>query len=127
MCYVCSKEPSHWGGSFEYPQHMFWIRNKENSFSIHTFIWRPVLDYDESDFYKAILRYTCFPLYMAIFGYHRDLPSFDFGYMSLSASNHDFLACKQQRRKLDKTFMGESFQDYSWIQDFEADSLKKLN
>ena len=21
-------EPSHWGGSFEYPQHMFWLRNK---------------------------------------------------------------------------------------------------
>ena len=21
----CSKEPSHWDGSFEYPQHMFWL------------------------------------------------------------------------------------------------------
>ena len=27
MCFGCSKEPSHWDGSFEYPQHMFWLRN----------------------------------------------------------------------------------------------------
>ena len=25
----CSKEPSHWDGSFEYPQHMFWLGNKK--------------------------------------------------------------------------------------------------
>ena len=25
----CSKEPSHWDDSFEYPQHMFWLRNKK--------------------------------------------------------------------------------------------------
>ena len=25
----CSKEPSHWDGSFEHPQHMFWLRNKK--------------------------------------------------------------------------------------------------
>ena len=25
----------------EYPQHMFWMRNKENSFPIHTLIWSP--------------------------------------------------------------------------------------
>ena len=30
MCFGCSKEPSH--GSFEYPQHMFWMRNKEKNF-----------------------------------------------------------------------------------------------
>ena len=30
---------------FEYPQHMFWMRNKENSFSIRTYIWRPVVKY----------------------------------------------------------------------------------
>ena len=28
----CSKEPSHWDGYFEYPQHMFWLRNKKNIF-----------------------------------------------------------------------------------------------
>ena len=41
MCFGCSKEQSNWDGSFEYPQHMFWMRNKENSFPIHTLIWRP--------------------------------------------------------------------------------------
>ena len=28
MCFGCPKEPSHRDGSFEYPQHMFWLRNK---------------------------------------------------------------------------------------------------
>ena len=31
MCFGCSKEPSHQDGSFEYPQHMFWVSNEENS------------------------------------------------------------------------------------------------
>ena len=30
------KEPSHPDGSFEYPQHMFWMRNKENRFPMET-------------------------------------------------------------------------------------------
>ena len=46
MCFGCSKEPSHSDGSFEYPQHMFWIRNKENNFPICTLIWRPGLKLD---------------------------------------------------------------------------------
>ena len=29
MCFGCSKEWSHRDGSFEYPQHMFWLRNKD--------------------------------------------------------------------------------------------------
>ena len=37
MCFGCSKEPS---GSFEYPQHMFWMRSKDNNFLIHTLILR---------------------------------------------------------------------------------------
>ena len=32
MCFGCSKEPSHRDGSFEYLQHMFWLRNKKNDF-----------------------------------------------------------------------------------------------
>ena len=32
MCFECSKEPSQLEGPFEYQQHMFWMRNKENSF-----------------------------------------------------------------------------------------------
>ena len=42
MCCGCSKEPSHLDGSFEYPQHMFWLRNKKNIFfSVRTLIWKP--------------------------------------------------------------------------------------
>ena len=32
ICFGCSKELSHQDGSFEYPQHMFWLRNKKNNF-----------------------------------------------------------------------------------------------
>ena len=41
MCFGCSKEPSHRDGSFEYPQHMFWLRNKKNNIQLHTLIWGP--------------------------------------------------------------------------------------
>ena len=34
FCFGCSKEPSHRDGSFEYPQHMFWLRIKKNSFQL---------------------------------------------------------------------------------------------
>ena len=30
VCFGCSKEPSRADSSVEYPQHMFWIGNKEN-------------------------------------------------------------------------------------------------
>ena len=53
MCFGCSKEPSHWDGSFVYPQHMFWMTNKENSFPIRFPIWRPEVSYNTflSNFY----------------------------------------------------------------------------
>ena len=38
MCFGCSKEPSHRDGSFEYPQHMFWLRNKKNNFVTHSYM-----------------------------------------------------------------------------------------
>ena len=44
MCFGCSKEPSHRDGSFEYPQQMFWLRNKKNNFQLRTIIlgaWDP--------------------------------------------------------------------------------------
>ena len=44
MCFGCSKELSHRLGSFEYPQHMFWWRNKKNNFQLRTLIWGAVLD-----------------------------------------------------------------------------------
>ena len=34
MCFGCSKKPSHRDGSFEYPQHTFWMRNKKNNFQL---------------------------------------------------------------------------------------------
>ena len=43
ICFGRSKEPSHRDGSFEYPQHMFWLRNKKNNFLVHTLIWRPAV------------------------------------------------------------------------------------
>ena len=39
MCCGCLKEPSHRDGSFEYTQHMFWLRNKKNNFLLSTLIW----------------------------------------------------------------------------------------
>ena len=33
MCFGCSKETSHRDGSFEHPQHRFWMRNKNFFFS----------------------------------------------------------------------------------------------
>ena len=41
MCFGHLKEPSHQDCSFEYPQHMFWLRNKKNHFQVHTLIWGP--------------------------------------------------------------------------------------
>ena len=35
------KEPSRRDSSFEYPHHMFWLRNKKNNFQLSTLIWGP--------------------------------------------------------------------------------------
>ena len=43
ICFVCSKEPSHRDSSFEYAQHMFWLRNKKNNFQLRTLILGPEL------------------------------------------------------------------------------------
>ena len=32
IAFVCSTEPFRSDFSFEYPQHMFWLRNKKNNF-----------------------------------------------------------------------------------------------
>ena len=34
ISFGCSKEPSHWDGSFEYPQHMFLLRNRNIIFGV---------------------------------------------------------------------------------------------
>ena len=41
LCFGCLKEPSYRDGSFEYRQHMFWLRNKNDNFLLRTLIWRP--------------------------------------------------------------------------------------
>ena len=41
MCFGYTKEPSHRDSSFEYPQHMFSLRNKNYDFPLNTLIWRP--------------------------------------------------------------------------------------
>ena len=38
LCFGCSKEPSHREGSFEYPQHMFWFRNKKIFSVTHSYL-----------------------------------------------------------------------------------------
>ena len=43
MCFGFSKELSHWAGSFELPEHMFWLRNKKLIVQLHTLIWGPAL------------------------------------------------------------------------------------
>ena len=32
----------HRDGSYEYPQYMFWLRNKKNNFQLRSLIWGPV-------------------------------------------------------------------------------------
>ena len=46
ICFGCSKEPSHWDGSFEYPQHMFWLRNKKIKFPLR------ILNLSPADIYS---------------------------------------------------------------------------
>ena len=29
---------SHWNGSFEFLQHLFWLRNNKNNFQLHTLL-----------------------------------------------------------------------------------------
>ena len=41
MCFGCSKEPSHRDGSFEYPQHMFWMKIRKKYFQVRSVIWGP--------------------------------------------------------------------------------------
>ena len=39
MCFGCSKEPSHWDGSFECLKHMFWWRNENVIFRYTLLSW----------------------------------------------------------------------------------------
>ena len=61
MCFGWTKEPSHWDGSFEHPQHMFWLRNKKNSFQLRALIWGlPSNSFLASgDFCRLLMIYLC--------------------------------------------------------------------
>ena len=59
----CSKEPSHRDGSFEYPQHIFLLRNKKNNFLV--LMWRP--DYILLSGGISPFPYLCFPSPTSIF------------------------------------------------------------
>ena len=43
MCFVCSKEPSHRDGSFEYHNTCFGFKIRKIIFQLRTLIWGPVL------------------------------------------------------------------------------------
>ena len=45
MCFEYPKEGYYRDGSFEYPQHMFWVRNKENNFLLSTVLTSRQLSY----------------------------------------------------------------------------------
>ena len=72
MCVGCSKQPYHRDSSFEYPQHMFWLRNKKNNFQLHTLIWGPVIQVDttrivrESDYSSAAVLCSKRPEFLRI-------------------------------------------------------------
>ena len=65
MCFGCPKEPSHPDGSFEYPQHMFWFRNKKNNFQLRTLIWGPgVLIVSTAGKHSTIFTYWLYGMYI---------------------------------------------------------------
>ena len=53
-----SKEPSYREGSFEYPQHMFRLRNKKNIFQLHTLIWGPAHYQASTDFCHLLITFA---------------------------------------------------------------------
>ena len=67
ICFGCSKEPSHWDGSFEYPQHMFWLWNKKIIFD-YTLVTRGLILSLLNPFKQNGLSYA----------YKKDEPFFDF-------------------------------------------------
>ena len=64
MCFGYSKELSHWDGSFEYPQHMFWLRIKKNNFQLRTLICGPVTTMSSSYLHLSLV------LNLSLYVYH---------------------------------------------------------
>ena len=59
MFFGCSKDPSQRDGSFEYPQHMFYLRNKKNNILLRTLIWGPDNNNNNSDNNDIVPCYRC--------------------------------------------------------------------
>ena len=72
MCFECSNKPSHRDGSFEYPQHMFWLRYKKYNFQVHTLIWGPGLLLKKQS-YKGL---SCLLFLQAICAFYPQKPIF---------------------------------------------------
>ena len=59
ICFWCSKEPSQRDGSFEYPQHMFWLKKKENDFFWYTLLTKVLQDDFIFQLYSNFDRTSC--------------------------------------------------------------------
>ena len=106
ICFRCSKELSHREGSFEYPQHMFWLRNKKNNFLVRTLICRPGLireDRKTSQMTEQLLTYltqinkTCTSVRRSSNVGH---PSFNFTLKFLQTLTYKFKPTKTSKMNL---------------------------
>ena len=68
----CSKEPSHWDGSFEYPQHIFWLRNKKKHNFRYALYLTKVLQVNVYSKGSLCFESICLAVYykMALFSWH---------------------------------------------------------
>ena len=63
ICFWCLKEPYHLDGSFEYPQHMFWLRNKKKIYFC-THSYTPVAPLNVKNLIKHSKCENFFPHYV---------------------------------------------------------------
>ena len=89
ICFGRSKEPSHRDGSFEYPQHMFWLRNKKIIFSFALLSGGLVMPISIPEMKTpsmcSKIEHYILLTYLLIMG--------------LVARENDCVACEQQRRR----------------------------
>ena len=95
MCFGCSKEPSHRDVSFEYPQHMFWLRNKKNNFQLHTLIWGPECRYMDNtgihEFLSRCILHSEFLTYLHSSQSNTDFSMNLFALIDMKPKNHMLL------------------------------------
>ena len=59
MCFGCSKEPSHWGGSFEYPHHTSYLLQKWEKLFSNTYLEACLKKHSDQSF-KCLLFLSAF-------------------------------------------------------------------